>query len=210
MAEVARSSGSSQAEMTRQQLVSTAEQLFAEQGLDAVSLAQINRAAGQRNATALHYHFGGKQGLLQAIFDKHTPRVNTLRGQMLAQLADDADLKELVAVLVVPLAEQVRDADGGCCYLQFLAQVINNPALSPESVDQRSDPVLDAQRSRFSAALSQLPTEVRDLRIQYLLAMVFNSLAAYARQVQKIGLDSKRHQLMLEQLVEAATGALRA
>ena len=50
------------AEATRAQLVATAEILFAARGLDAVSQNEITKAAGQRNASALHYHFGGKDG----------------------------------------------------------------------------------------------------------------------------------------------------
>lgn len=204
-----RSGGTPQAEATQRRLVDTAEQLYAAQGLDGVSLAQINRAAGQRNATALHYHFGGKQGLIQAIFDKHTPRVNALRAELLRELAEDAPPEKLLGVLVIPLAEQVRDEDGGCCYLQFLAQVINSPTLAPESVDRRRDPVLDEQRLRFQRALAHLPPEVRSLRMEFVSAMVFNSLAAYARRVQADGFDRRRHQLVLQHLSHSAAGALQ-
>ncbi|MEV1201628.1 helix-turn-helix domain-containing protein, partial [Microbispora rosea] len=42
------------AETTVRRLVDAAERLFAERGIDAVSLREINAAAGQRNSTALH------------------------------------------------------------------------------------------------------------------------------------------------------------
>src|SRR5436309_1601566 len=44
-------------------ILSVAERLFAEHGVDQVSLAQINREAGQRNRSAINYHFGSKQSL---------------------------------------------------------------------------------------------------------------------------------------------------
>ena len=47
------------ADETRTQLMRAAERLFAERGIEVVSLREINRAAAQRNATALQYHFGG-------------------------------------------------------------------------------------------------------------------------------------------------------
>ena len=55
---------------TQAVLISTAERLFAERGLEAVSLSEINRDAGQRNKSALHYHFGSRDGLLKALLEK--------------------------------------------------------------------------------------------------------------------------------------------
>ena len=74
------------AQATRDQLISTAEALFAAQGLDGVSLNEITRAAGQRNASALQYHFGGKEGLLDAILEKHQPAIDDERQRMLEKL----------------------------------------------------------------------------------------------------------------------------
>ena len=194
---------------TQDILVSTAVQLFAERGLDGVSLAEINRSAGQRNATALHYHFGGKDGLVQAIFDKHTERVNALREDMLRELPKSAGLADVVAVLIVPLAEQVRDPDGGIHYLQFLAQLMNNPALSRGGgMDRRDSPVLREQSRHFEAVLAGVPKEIRSLRMDFAVAMIFNSLAAYAADVAKRGLVEKRHKLVLQQLIAAAVGVL--
>ena len=52
---------------TRLWLIETAERLFAERGIDNVSLREINRAAGQKNVAALHYHFGTRESLLEAM-----------------------------------------------------------------------------------------------------------------------------------------------
>jgi hypothetical protein len=43
---------------TKQNLILSALGLFAEQGIDAVSMRTINNAAGTKNASAVHYHFG--------------------------------------------------------------------------------------------------------------------------------------------------------
>ena len=47
-------------QQTREELILAAERLFSEFGIDAVSLRQINAAAGQRNSSAAHYQFGSK------------------------------------------------------------------------------------------------------------------------------------------------------
>jgi hypothetical protein len=49
---------------TKERLLRTAERLFALRGIDAVSMRSICAEAGQRNNTALQYHFGDKQNLV--------------------------------------------------------------------------------------------------------------------------------------------------
>ena len=61
---------------TRDKLVSAAERLFAARGADNVSLREINRAAGQKNVAALHYHFGSRRGLMVAIFERRMTGIN--------------------------------------------------------------------------------------------------------------------------------------
>jgi AcrR family transcriptional regulator len=208
MARPARTTGSANSEQTRQLLVTTATRLFAERGLDGVSLAEINRAAGQRNASALHYHFGGKEGLVQAIFDKHTRRVSRVRETLLGELPELADIAAVVPVLIVPLAEQVLDEDGGIHYLMFLAQLVNNPGLRPAEMDRRSSRVLEEQMRRFQDALAHVPADIRALRVNFAIVMTFNSLASYAGEVQRDGYDAARHQLVVEQLVAATVAVL--
>src|SRR5687767_8424598 len=55
---------------TRAKLIAAAEHLFARRGLD-VPIRDIHALAGQRNASALQYHFGDRNGLLSAILQKH-------------------------------------------------------------------------------------------------------------------------------------------
>src|SRR4051812_50005642 len=57
--------------ITREKLIRAAEYLFARQGFD-VPIRDIQERAGQRNATALQYHFGGKRELVAAIIEKHS------------------------------------------------------------------------------------------------------------------------------------------
>ena len=51
---------------TRDKLLDAATALFAGRGVANVSLAEIVRAAGQRNASAIHYHFGGRDHVVEA------------------------------------------------------------------------------------------------------------------------------------------------
>ena len=68
---------------TRDKLVAAAERLFAERGANNVSLREINRAAGQKNVAALHYHFGSRRALMLAIFERRMAGINQRRLAML-------------------------------------------------------------------------------------------------------------------------------
>jgi AcrR family transcriptional regulator len=116
-------------ETTRQQLITAAETLFADRSIDAVSLREINTAAGQRNSSALQYHFGDRAGLLRAVLAPHHRDVDLRRHALLDEYesSDDADLRALVGALVRPPASKLADPDGGRAYLRITAQLVNRP-----------------------------------------------------------------------------------
>lgn len=53
-------------DITKTALIMAAGELFAEHGIDAVSVRDIARKAGA-NIGVIHYHFGGKDGLIDAV-----------------------------------------------------------------------------------------------------------------------------------------------
>jgi AcrR family transcriptional regulator len=109
-------------------LVEAAERLFAERGVDGVSLREINQASGARNAVAVQYHFTDRPGVLSAVMAKHNPAVEAARHGLLDEYeARGGELRDLAAALVRPLAAKLADPDGGPAYLQILADVLNRP-----------------------------------------------------------------------------------
>ena len=68
---------------TRDKLIVHGQRLFAEQGVFRVPLRLVVDQAGQKNSSALHYHFGGRDGLLQAIIERHNETIESERSQML-------------------------------------------------------------------------------------------------------------------------------
>jgi AcrR family transcriptional regulator len=52
-------------EETKNQIKAAAQMLFAQRGVDGVTVQEIVNAAGQRNNAALHYHFGSKEELIR-------------------------------------------------------------------------------------------------------------------------------------------------
>ena len=80
---------------TRARLLAAAADLFAAQGIDAVSVDAVAEAAG-RTSGAVYAHFGSKQGLLLALLDSWKDSLLTV---LLAEVAvSDSPADQLAAV----------------------------------------------------------------------------------------------------------------
>jgi AcrR family transcriptional regulator len=168
-----------------ERLLRTAERLFAQRGLDAVSLREIGVAAGHRNNSAAQYHFGSKQGLLTAIFEYRMRPINARRLEMLAVLERDGrtgDLRALVEAFVLPLAEALRRDS---FYARFLAQILGGPGEAPLAALEMD--VLEGMR-RFlkhaDACLGHLIPRLRELRLRLAAGLVIRALADHERSLE--------------------------
>lgn len=79
----------------RDRLLHVAIHLFAEKGIDAVSLRAIGAEAGSKNKSAVHYHFGSKEGILEAIFKMIDDKTSLTFNEMLHRLEKKAEKENL-------------------------------------------------------------------------------------------------------------------
>ncbi|WP_420419905.1 TetR/AcrR family transcriptional regulator [Pacificispira sp.] len=101
------------AEDARARILEVAERLFALHGIDAVSMRQINEAASQKNGSAIHYHFGSRDGLIDAIFDLRVTGTDALRRQYLDQVKEEAGenlptLRDIASAIVLPTFVELK------------------------------------------------------------------------------------------------------
>src|SRR5947209_4617952 len=153
----------STADTTRAALLSAAERLFAERGIDGVSLREINRASGARNAIAVQYHFDDRAGVVQAILAKHRNDIEARRHALLDQYeaAGADDLRALVGALVRPQAAKLADPDGGPEFLQIQADLVNRPQAAMDGVEDGGDELDSTYRWRALVAPLIDPEAVR-------------------------------------------------
>ena len=196
---------------TRRELILAAERLFAERGIEGVSLREINLAAKQRNTSAAHYHFGSKEALVDAIFEFRRTEIGKRRDEMLDAIEagkSSADARALAEALVVPLAQQMdQEAEGGR-YLEFLAQLF---LTSPTQVG----PILrkhEAADNRWIVLahklLPNLPRRLLWMRMFLMGRHVVISLAVYQRRglvTQAVGFEA-----YMSDMVDAVAGYLSA
>ncbi|TGD89991.1 TetR/AcrR family transcriptional regulator [Mycolicibacterium sp. CH28] len=128
---------------TRANLVATAERLFAERGVDAVSLREIAREAGARNVMAVQYHFTDRPGVLAAIAAKHLPVIDARRDALLDAVegGSEPSMRAMAAALVRPLAAKLADDDGGPAFLRIHADLLNRPVPAFDFTGGRSSSV---------------------------------------------------------------------
>ncbi|CAB4748139.1 unannotated protein [freshwater metagenome] len=118
---------------TRDKLMDAARRLYAERGVFNVSLAEVVRAAGQRNTSAIHYHFGSREQLLLAIMD---PQVHTLRArrdELLAKARLSQGSAVVVDAMVRPLVELAREGWRARAWMKIgLELADHNERIAPE------------------------------------------------------------------------------
>lgn len=87
----------------------TAERLVAERGLHGVRVSEVVREAGHKNNSAVVYHFGSWEGLLQAVWQRHTEPVAIDRAVFIADAVDrgDYDLSAMVEAYVRPIVAEL-------------------------------------------------------------------------------------------------------
>ena len=197
---------------TRDALIASGRRLLARPGGLSTPVKEIVDAAGQRNVSALHYHFGGRRGLIDAIIDVHGRRIETARAGMLEPFGDHcerATLPQLVDAFVAPQAAMLDEPEGRQ-FLSIVSQLIDlfdQWDLAPERTGIHAMRVFRAIQDRMPASLS---AALRHERITRLLELVTSALGARARAVDTGGKQPLSAIDFLGNLTAMAIGALSA
>ena len=167
---------------TRDALLEEGALLFARHGIDGVTARQLHEAIGSRNESALHYHFGDRDGLVSEIVLVHMAAIEARRTALVESIEAEGrtgDLRALVRALAAPMAVDLESAIGRA-HLRVIAQ-ISPPALAYERPFQ----VVDAPSGRsvvkwLREAMGDLPSGVGTERLAALriqLISLFGSRA---------------------------------
>ena len=175
------------ASATAERLLETAERLFAEEGIDSVSLNKIRKEAGARNASAMQYYFGDRRSLVVAILERRTAVINARRLALLAdigKLQGEPAIRTIVQALVLPFAEQMTDANSVRYYVRFVDQVYRAPQLEFSSLlsERFASGIRQAIRE-LELHLKHLPRKKVHARFHVVQGLIIHALADRERRM---------------------------
>src|SRR6516162_3902978 len=177
----------SSGEATRELLMVTAERLFAMNGVEGVTLREIQVAAGQSNASVITYHFGSQAGLVRALLEFRYRKVNARRAELLQDARGRGvlgDPREAVWIIVRPLIESI---DAGEMFVPFLARVSANTRTFTEYLPpQQADSTVNVLQEMVPSLMAGMPARARLGREVQLYNSVLSLLAELARGHQRI------------------------
>lgn len=167
---------------TRETILSTAERLFAEHGVAAVSHRQISQEAGLGNNTAVGYHFGSRTELVRAVIRRHTEPMERIREEMVDAVAGSDLVRDWVACMVQPNGQHLADLGSPTWFGRFAAQVATDPVHREILArDALESPAMLATLDGLNRCLPELPYAVRLERADMSSHLILHVLAERER-----------------------------
>lgn len=198
---------------TQKALMDAAEKLVAKKGLKNVSIKEIVKAAGQKNESALQYHFKSLQGLVNAIVDQRSLETQELRAELLEELKTTKtrfDLRDICKLMVMPPFLLGRRSPGYRRYILSFSQdlalrsntlaFVNRHGAGGESGQETAD--------LMRAQLKTLDEYTFQERLQSAVRLVSISMGHHARG--KNAFRGEHSDLFINHLLDAMVGLLSA
>ena len=193
---------------TKAKILDTAEQLIGEQGYAATSLRQIIAKAGV-NLAAVHYHFGSKEELLDAVVLRKVAPVNEARIAWLDRVETEAgngppDVEKVLESFLIPTAEVASRNPG---FVRLMGQMLAE-GLMPRILERH----FRATALRFVAALRRavpdLPQQELMWRVHFMVGAMAHTMCRAPLLPQMAG-EADMEPLM-KQLVTFLSAGFRA
>ncbi len=162
---------------TKQRILDAAEQLFSREGFHNASLRAITAAAGV-NLAAVNYHFGGKEALIDAIFERRLTPLNAARRKRL-QAEQEAARREgrrpraeaVLRAFIEPTLAFRDSSQGARDFITLVGRALSEPqGLMRETFIRHMQPLLHTMTGMMGAALPHLPPQAVFWRLFFALA----------------------------------------
>ncbi|SKC56841.1 TetR/AcrR family transcriptional regulator [Krasilnikoviella flava] len=203
-------------------LLTATERLVARHGLQGASSRAIVREAGHRNHSAVTYHFGSRETMLDALYHWRSKPIEAHRSHLVAELVAEGreqDPEALVRAYVVPLVTAVEGLrpSAWARYTQAVLQHrplvfmdwVRRDVKRYEGVDVPVVGTLDLL-DRMRAVTCDGVEPVAALRVAMVSRAVVAAVAAWEADDERGDLDVPPLDVLADQLVRSATGMLAA
>ncbi len=123
-----------------ERLKTEAQRLFANRGIDGVTVRDIAKAAGQKNPAAVGYHFGSKEALIRELIIDGAQIIDARRNAQLDKLKADggpSQIAQIVDILIYPSVNLAKQGETDT-YNRFLRMlVMSHRALFEDALGNR-------------------------------------------------------------------------
>jgi AcrR family transcriptional regulator len=155
-----------------------AEKLFGEQGLDRVSIRDITTQA-KVNLAAVNYHFGSKEDLIAAVFERRVVPVNQARLMALDLVERSAgkgvpELEAILQAFIRPaLQSALKPAEGGAAFSNLFGRCLSEPSPEVEALLKKQ---FEPLAQRMNAALKKALPELSRSEIFWRMKFTYGAL----------------------------------
>ncbi len=175
----------SASDFAKYKLIMAAIKLFGQSGVELVSLREINREAGTKNNSALHYHFGTKLGLIEAVAHYIQGEFDLEREEALSELEARAktgpvSVEEIMTAHVEPYASIIKKHDWGLNAIRAITRMEFDGNADVHSLLNKSAGVsVRREFALLQKALPDLPVKELKQRYNFLVNSIITGFADY-------------------------------
>lgn len=204
---------------TKTRIMDTATRLFARDGFHLTSLRTLTEQAAV-NLAAVNYHFGSKEGLLQAVIARHLLPLNNIRQQKIEAVLDQAATdnnsplaKDLLRAFIKPTLDFRNSGPGAEEFIALIGRSLNEPDETVRNYFiQQVLPIFKLLFTGMQKALPELPANILMTRLQLTMGTMGHAMCSSLRSGQlapgfpePLSTDE-----MVEELINFVTNGLEA
>ena len=200
----------SRSEATQDALMHAAVTLIAENGVENISIRSIIEAAGQKNESALQYHFKNRDGLVKAIHEQHSDKVNEYRQKIQAAFSNTKkpQLIDIATMMVGPPFELGKVDPYFRLYVKaFGRDVVFSEMSAVQFMNQRVRSTVNISEY-LKLALPGLSKDALRARLDSAVRFSSMSMSLHART--KSAFKGKSAELFYSRLKDSLVGILGA
>ncbi|NIB45112.1 TetR/AcrR family transcriptional regulator [Pseudomaricurvus alkylphenolicus] len=170
---------------TQRSLLLTSLNVFAENGIDGMSVRAITKMAGAKNTSAIYYHFKSKDQLIETLINNIQDWFDQERDPLLVALEeatelDERSLRQLLSAVAYPYITLLQTEEWGHSAVRFLARVeYENSQVPSDALNKRSQVAVGRIMHLLKQCVPTLPEKRLKQRFNYFLNSLIQGLANY-------------------------------
>ncbi|MBP6111405.1 MAG: TetR/AcrR family transcriptional regulator [Sphingobium sp.] len=154
--------------------------LFAERGIDGVTVRDIAKAAGQKNHGAVGYHFGTKEALVREIVVDGARIIDERRQKILDHIEAEGgpqSVRQILEVMVYP-SLALFDDDEDDCYLRFTVVInMTHRELFTSAIGNQWNRGYQRCLSHLRRLMPPMPPSIKNQRLMFVGGYIAMMLA---------------------------------